>query len=344
MRSTDGRRHELITVVDKHELLLDSGQLQHALDCGAPRNAAQPVPKAAVGGALSNPGRRTCVRDRCDMLSRCRYLVVQVGAQMALVLRPPRSHGRRGRMSEQEPLRVLVADDDPLARRMIKAALRDAGMIVVAEARDGREAVELALYYRPDVIVMDVVMPGLDGILATRRILKEAPEQLVVILSGAGEDEFGLLALQADAAGFISKDVDVDVLPRTLTAVHAGEAGISRAMTRRVIAAFRSAARDMSGLRPIDSPLTAREWQVIDLLAPGHSTDHIADALVVSTETVRSHVKNITRKLGVHSRADAVAAAERLRIAPPGPPFMPPGAATNSIEPAPCGAASGHAQ
>ena len=220
-------------------------------------------------------------------------------------------------MAEQDPLRVLVADDDPLARRMIKAALRDAGMVVVAEARDGREAVELGLYYRPDVIVMDVVMPRLDGILATRRIRKELPAQVIVVLSGVDEDEVGLLALQAGAAGFISKDVDVDVLPRTLTAVHAGEAAISRAMTRRLIESFRSAARHGAGLRPIHGPLTAREWEVIELLVPGHSTDHVADVLVLSTETVRSHVKNIMRKLGVHSRADAVAAAERLRLAPP---------------------------
>jgi NarL family two-component system response regulator LiaR len=219
-------------------------------------------------------------------------------------------------MSEQEPLRVLVADDDPLARRMIKAALRDAGMIVVAEARDGREAVELGVYYRPDVIVMDVVMPQLDGIRATRRIRNEVPDQTVVVLSGVDEDEVGMLALQAGAAGFISKDVDIDALPRTLTAVHAGEAAISRAMTRRLIQAFRSAARGASGLRPIHGPLTAREWEVIELLAAGRSTDHIADVLVLSTETVRSHVKNIMRKLGVHSRADAVAAAERLRTAP----------------------------
>ena len=220
-------------------------------------------------------------------------------------------------MAEQDPLRVLVADDDPLARRMIKAALRDEGMVVVAEARDGREAVELGLYYRPDVIVMDVVMPRLDGILATRRIRKQLPDQIIVVLSGVDEDEVGLLALQAGAAGFISKDVDVDVLPRTLAAVYAGEAAISRAMTRRLIESFRSAARHGAGLRPIHGPLTAREWEVIELLVPGHSTDHVADVLVLSTETVRSHVKNIMRKLGVHSRADAVAAAERLQLAPP---------------------------
>ena len=200
---------------------------------------------------------------------------------------------------------------------MIKAALRDAGMTIVAEARDGWEAVELGLYYRPDVIVMDAIMPRLDGILATRRILEELPDQLIVVLSAAGEDEVGIGALQAGAAGFISKNVDVDVLPRTLRAVYAGEAAISRTMTRRVIGAFRAAAREVPGLRPINSPLTAREWEVIELLESGHSTDHIAESLVISTETVRSHIKNIMRKLGAHSRQDAVAAAERLRAAPP---------------------------
>ena len=92
-------------------------------------------------------------------------------------------------------------------------------------------------------------------------------------------------------------------------------------MTRSVIDALRPSAREGSGLRPIHGPLTAREWQVIELLAPGHSTDHVADVLVLATETVRSHLKNIMRKLGVHSRADAVA-AEQLRNAPPQGPGL----------------------
>src|SRR5215210_8182400 len=96
------------------------------------------------------------------------------------------------RMSAEQPLRVVVADDDPFARSLIKGALRAAGINVVGEAADGREAVELGLYLRPDVIVMDVVMPSLDGILATRKIIKANPEQLVVVLTGAGEEEFGL--------------------------------------------------------------------------------------------------------------------------------------------------------
>lgn len=214
-------------------------------------------------------------------------------------------------------MRVIIADDDPFARRVIKAALRSAGMIVVAEAKDGREAVELAFYYRPDVVVMDVVMPGLDGILATRRILQANPDQLVVVLTGAGEEEFGQLALRAGAVGFLSKELDIDALPRALRGVRRGEAAISRDMTRRLITRLGETAIGSSGLRPIKSPLTTREWEVIDLLASDQSPTYVAEMLVLSPETVRSHIKNIMRKLEVHSRADAVTAAQRLRAPSP---------------------------
>ena len=219
-------------------------------------------------------------------------------------------------MSAEALLRVIIADDDPFARRVIKGALQAAGLTVVAEAKDGQEAVELAVHYRPDVVIMDVVMPQVDGILATRRILKQVPDQLVVVLTGSTEDELGLLALEAGAVGFLSKDADIDALPRALEGVRRGEGAISRAMTRRLMERFRGPSGS-SGLRPIKSPLTAREWEVIDLLKPGQSTDQVADTLVLSPETVRSHIKNIMRKLEVHSRADAVAAAERLRLPAP---------------------------
>jgi two-component system, NarL family, response regulator LiaR len=219
-------------------------------------------------------------------------------------------------MSAEALLRVIIADDDPFARRVIKGALQAAGLTVVAEAKDGQEAVELAVHYRPDVVIMDVVMPQVDGILATRRILKQVPDQLVVVLTGSTEDELGLLALEAGAVGFLSKDADIDALPRALEGVRRGEGAISREMTRRLMERFRGRG-DSSGLRPVKSPLTAREWEVIDLLKPGQSTDQVADTLVLSPETVRSHIKNIMRKLEVHSRADAVAAAERLRLPAP---------------------------
>jgi DNA-binding NarL/FixJ family response regulator len=214
-------------------------------------------------------------------------------------------------------LRVIVADDDAFARRLIRGVLEDAGMIVIAEARDGHAAVELGLHHRPDVIVMDVVMPGLDGILATRRLVEALPDQLVVMLTSAGEDALGLLALRAGAVGFLSKEFEIDALPRALEGVRAGEAAISREMTARLIEQLRSAPNGNSGLRPVKGPLTRREWEVIDLLAAGHSPDHVANALVLSPETVRSHITNLMRKLRVHSRAAAVDAAERLRLTVP---------------------------
>jgi len=211
-------------------------------------------------------------------------------------------------------LRAIVADDDPFARRVIKDSLQKAGIVVIAEARNGRQAVELVLYYRPDVVVMDVVMPELDGIVATRRIIKELPDQIVVILTGADDDdEIGLQALRAGATGYLSKDLDIDALPRALEGARGGEAVISRRMTKRLIEHVRRAPDGVAGMRPVRSPLTPREWEVIDLLRDGRSTDAIADDLVLSTETVRSHVKNILRKLDVRSREDAVIAADRSR-------------------------------
>ena len=170
--------------------------------------------------------------------------------------------------TEQEQPRAVIADDDPFARRVIKDVLQRSGVIVIAEARDGRQAVELTLHYRPDVVVMDVVMPELDGIMATRQIRRELPEQLVIMLTGAGSDdhELGLQALRAGASGFLSKDLEIEALPRALAGLREGQAAISRSMTLSLIERLREAPSGSSGLRPVKSPLTAREWEVIDLL------------------------------------------------------------------------------
>jgi DNA-binding NarL/FixJ family response regulator len=217
--------------------------------------------------------------------------------------------------TDNQSLRAVIADDDPFARRVVKEVLEKAGVLVIAQARNGRQAVELTLYHRPDVVVMDVVMPELDGIIATRQIRREIPDQLIIVLTGAGEEdeELGLQALRAGASGFLSKDVEIDALPRALEAVKAGEAAISRKMTRTLVDRLRDTPHGASGMRPVKSPLTAREWEVIDLLKASRTTDQIADELVLSTETVRSHVKNILRKLDVRSREEAVIAADRMR-------------------------------
>ena len=215
--------------------------------------------------------------------------------------------------TNDDPMRVIVADDDPFARRMIKESLQRAGIIVVAEAHNGHQAVELALFYQPDVVLMDVVMPELDGIAATRRIMEELPDQLVVMLTSSDEDEMGFVGLRAGAVGYLSKDLDVEILPQALAGARDGQAAISRRLSMQLIEELRRVPEPTAGMRPVKSPLTPREWEVIDLLYEGRTTDEIADALVLSTETIRSHIKNLMRKLGARSRQDAVEIAHRMR-------------------------------
>ena len=222
---------------------------------------------------------------------------------------------RSGEKAIDARLRAVIADDDPFARRVVRDVLERAGVLVIAEARDGRQAVELTLHHLPDVVVMDLVMPGFDGIMATRQIRRQLPEQLVIVLTGAGsdDDDLALMALRAGAAGFLSKDLELEALPRALEGLRQGQAAISRTLTLSLIQRLRETPGNASGMRPVKSPLTAREWEVIDLLKESKTTDQIADELVLSPETVRSHVKNILRKLKVRSRQEAVAIADEMR-------------------------------
>jgi NarL family two-component system response regulator LiaR len=218
-----------------------------------------------------------------------------------------------GSLDDADPLRVIVVDDDPLARRMLRDVLQEAGIVVIAEAGGGREAIELSNYYKPDVVVMDLVMPGIDGIAATRQIVSQTPDVRVVMLTSSDSEDVGLLTLRAGASGFLCKSVGVDALPRALRCAKDGEAVVSRQLTMRLIEGMRRVREDGAGMRPIRSPLTPREWEVLDLLCQERSTDEIADALVLSVETVRSHIKSVLRKLGVRSRQEAIKAAGHLR-------------------------------
>lgn len=210
--------------------------------------------------------------------------------------------------------RVVLVDDDGLARRVVREVLQDAGYIVIAEASGGREGVELSLYYKPDVVVMDVSMPGMDGLEATRRIVAGDASIKVVMLTSSEDDEVAFAGLRAGAVGFVSKDIDLGALPRALDSAYRGEAVVSRRMTMRLVESLRTARPDGGGMRPVRSTLTSREWEVLDLICSGGSTDEIADELVLSVETVRSHVKSILRKVGVSSRKEAVAYARRMRV------------------------------
>ena len=223
----------------------------------------------------------------------------------------PPAHPHNGSVSG---MRAIVADDDAFARRMIKASLQAGGIAVVGEATDGTEAIALCLRHRPDVVLMDVVMPGMDGFEATQRILAERPDQVIVMLTGADQDAW-LLGLRAGAAGFLSKDVDIRALPRAVEGAVKGEAAISRTLGMQLIRQLRRQPSGFAGLRPVRSRLSAREWEVLDLLCVPHTTEEIARTLVLSPETVRSHVKSILRKLQVSSRGEAVEIARQLRAA-----------------------------
>ena len=211
-------------------------------------------------------------------------------------------------------LRVLVVDDDPLVRRMIRDVLNPAGILVVGEAQDGRDAVRAARHYKPDVILLDVVMPGVDGLAALEQISADPRiGAKVVILSVRGEHDLGYLALRMGAVGYLNKDLDLSVLPRVLRDVAEGGAALSRSFTAELAARLRDLPEGGIGMRPIRSVLTTREWEIVDQLCLGRSTTEIADALVVSTETVRTHIKSVLHKLHVHSRAEVVDLVERLR-------------------------------
>jgi DNA-binding NarL/FixJ family response regulator len=214
---------------------------------------------------------------------------------------------------------VIIADDDALARRAIRDTLQADGIVVIAEAAEGHDAVELVLHYNPDVVLMDVVLPRVDGIAATRRILERSPQVVVVMLSANEDPELGVMCLRSGAGGFLPKTVPLETLPQAIRAAAAGEPVITRRLTAELIDLLRRSSPDGYGLRPVSSDLTSREWEVLDLLCRHLSTDEIARTLVLSSETVRSHVKNILRKLGVRSRQQAVEVAKELRsgIVPP---------------------------
>jgi DNA-binding NarL/FixJ family response regulator len=201
-------------------------------------------------------------------------------------------------------VRVLIADDQPLARAGFRAVLEATGGIdVVAEAESGEQAVELARRLSPDVVLMDVRMPGMDGIDATRRM----PQQKVLILTTFGIDDYIIEALRAGASGFLLKDAPVDELVRAVRTVAAGDAQLSPAVTKRLLdqVARRLPAavqRDAGAL----AELTEREREVLRLLAAGMSNAEIAAALVVSEPTVKTHVSNVLQKLHLRDRVQAV--------------------------------------
>jgi two-component system, NarL family, response regulator LiaR len=218
-----------------------------------------------------------------------------------------------GASGKADRLRVVIADADPLARRVVRDSLQtNVDLIVVAEATDGVEAVELGLHYRPELMLIEYALPRLDGVEVTRRIKSTAPGINVVIFAVERDGDVQMRALRAGASGFISKDTEIGAVAQILRAVARGEAAISRKLTMSVIERLRLVP-DAQGMRPVKSPLTNREWEVLDLISSGCSTRDIADNLCLTDATVYSHSKRILKKLGVHTRREAVVVGERLR-------------------------------
>jgi len=206
-------------------------------------------------------------------------------------------------------MQVLIACHDPPVRDAFVDRLRRAGFRVVVAPADGAATLGLAKEHRPDIVLLDDEFPGLGGVPGLQKLIAEAPKSRVVTIAGRYEHGRGVAALLAGAGGYIDRQVSPAALRRVVDAVMRGEVAIPRSMTLAMIELARSEAR----MRPVRSALTAREWEVLDLMTTGSSTQEISTDLVVSLETVQSHVKHILRKLGVHSRGEAIERAQELR-------------------------------
>jgi DNA-binding NarL/FixJ family response regulator len=199
---------------------------------------------------------------------------------------------------------VLIADDDDLMRAGLRGVLAsDEAIEIVAEAADGRDALYRARLHDPDVVLMDVRMPDLDGIAATEELLAAMPETRVVILTTFEQDDYIFGALRAGASGFLLKRTRPEDLIAAIHTIAAGDSLLSPSVTSRVIERMaRQPARDDARL----AALTPRELQVLELLAQGSSNAEIADALVIEESTVKTHVKRVLDKLDLRDRVQAV--------------------------------------
>lgn len=226
-----------------------------------------------------------------------------------------------------QPVRVVLVDDQPLLRQSL-AVIIDAepDLTVVGEASDGVEAVTVSRATRPDVVVMDVRMPRLDGIEATRRICRqpELPHTRVLVLSMFDLDEYVFHALRAGASGFLLKDSRPTELLTAIRRTHSGEALFAPSIMARLIAHYvadrHSTARPPAVAARLDG-LTAREIEVLHLIGHGLSNDEIAEQLTISVKTVKSHISHLLSKLGARDRAQLVIAAyETGLVSPAGNP------------------------
>src|SRR5438874_2221964 len=210
--------------------------------------------------------------------------------------------------------RILLVDDHPLTRSALAGLLTQHGFDVVGEAEDGEEAITAAQSLDPDLILLDLSMPGLDGLTALPRLREAAPGCEVVVLTASGTEENLLGAIRGGAAGYLLKSEPPERIVGFLRGVANGEAALSGAVARRLLEQVRAGGGRGSGVPDsIAAVLSARELEVLLLLDEHLGTDEIAKRLFISEHTVRSHVKSLLRKLGVSSRRDALEALANAR-------------------------------
>ncbi|MGH3244657.1 MAG: response regulator [Trebonia sp.] len=223
-----------------------------------------------------------------------------------------------------ESIRILVADDHSLVRAGFRSILGDEDDIdVVAEARDGTEAVEAAARHRPDVVLMDIRMPGLDGLDATRRITADPSlgSVKIIILTTFDLDEYVFGALKAGASGFLLKGVEPQALVDAVRTVARGDALLEPGATRRLIEAYvagQQTTAPAAAARPLPAALTAREQEILRLIASGRSTSEIAEHLVISPLTCKSHISRMLTKLDARDRVQLVMLAYESGLVVPG--------------------------
>jgi len=217
-------------------------------------------------------------------------------------------------MSELEHIRVLVADDHAIVREGLRALIEtEPGMTLVGEASDGIEAIRLARALKPDVILLDLVMPHKDGLAAIAEIKRDQPKARILVLTSFAEDDKVFPAIKAGALGYLLKDTTPQGLLQAIRDVYQGESSLHPTIARKLI----SELHRPSSPPPAGEELTEREVQVLGLVAQGLSNQEIADHLVISERTVRKHVSNVLGKLHLANRTQATLYAIRTGIVEP---------------------------
>ncbi|MFP5322434.1 MAG: response regulator [Acidimicrobiia bacterium] len=221
-----------------------------------------------------------------------------------------------GRDRPGDDIRVMICDDHALFRRgLIMVLEAEDDIAVVAEAEDGDDAVEKAVEFVPDVVLMDVRMPGVDGIEATRRISEKVPTTKILMLTVSDEEEDLYEAIKAGATGYLLKEVSIEEVAPAARAVVAGQSLISPSMASKLLGEFSNLAKRAEERSSVPTPrLTERELEVLRLVAQGKSNREIAGDLYISENTVKNHVRNILEKLHLHTRMEAVMYAVREKL------------------------------